>query len=64
MLGTLVVGVSHSGIKQRAPPIIGRAAITLGIGPHCSFDFVFSVLAKILAGKSLFEMTYFVLSVM
>ena len=22
------------GIKQRAPPIFGRAAITLGIGPH------------------------------
>jgi len=22
------------GVKQRAPPIFGRAAITLGIGPH------------------------------
>jgi len=22
------------GIEQRAPPIFGRAAITLGIGPH------------------------------
>ena len=33
--GTLVVGVSqHCGIEQRAPPIFGRAAITLGIGPH------------------------------
>jgi len=29
--GTLVVGV-----EQRAPPIFGRAAITLGIGPHSS----------------------------
>ena len=32
--GTLVVGVSHSaklcGVEQRAPPIFGRAAITLG----------------------------------
>ena len=28
--GTLVVGV---GVEQRAPPIFGRAAITLGIGP-------------------------------
>ena len=28
--GTLVVG----GVQQRAPPIFGRAAITLGIGPH------------------------------
>ena len=35
--GTLVVGVSHQpncGVEQRAPPIFGRAAITLGIGPH------------------------------
>ena len=29
---TLVVGV----IEQRAPPIFGRAAIALGIGPHFS----------------------------
>jgi len=35
--GTLVVGVSQTlrrGVEQRAPPIFGRAAITLGIGPH------------------------------
>jgi len=33
--GTLVVGVSHlCGVVQRAPPIFGRVAITLGIGPH------------------------------
>jgi len=33
--GTLVVGVSKlCGVEQRAPPIFGRAAITLGIGPH------------------------------
>ena len=25
------------GIEQSAPPIFGRAAITLGIGPHSSF---------------------------
>ena len=25
-------------IEQRAPPIFGRAAITLGIGPHSSFN--------------------------
>ena len=32
---TLVVGVSQTyGVEQRAPPIFGRAAITLGIGPH------------------------------
>ena len=22
------------GVEQRAPPVFGRAAITLGIGPH------------------------------
>jgi len=36
--GTLVVGVSQTlRIEQRAPPIRGRAAITLGTGPHFSF---------------------------
>ena len=33
--GILVVGVSQTlRVEQRAPPIFGRAAITLGIGPH------------------------------
>jgi len=33
--GTLLVGVSQiCGVEQRAPHIFGRAAITLGIGPH------------------------------
>jgi len=26
------------GVEQRAPPIFGRAAITLGIGPHSSLS--------------------------
>ena len=38
--GTLVVGVSQTlrrwTHEQRTPPIFGRAAITLGIGPHSS----------------------------
>jgi len=35
MHGTLVVGVKpNCGVQQRTPPIFGRAAITLGIGPH------------------------------
>ena len=35
--GTVVVGVSQlCGVEERAPPIFGRAAITLGIGPHFS----------------------------
>ena len=32
--GTLVVGAPNCGVQQRAPPIFGRAAITLGIRPH------------------------------
>jgi len=36
--GTPVIGVSQTyGIEQRAPPIFGRATITLGIGPHSIF---------------------------
>ena len=35
--GTAVVGVSQlCGVEHRAPPVFGRAAITLGIGPHSS----------------------------
>ena len=35
--GTPAVGVSQTfGVEQRAPPIFGRATITLGIGPHSS----------------------------
>jgi len=37
MHSTLVVGVSKTlGVEQTAPPIFGRAAITLGIGLHSS----------------------------
>ena len=33
--GTLVVSSAKlCGVEQRALPIFGRAAITLGIGPH------------------------------
>ena len=31
--GSLLVA-KLCGVEQRAPPIFGRAAITLGIGPH------------------------------
>ena len=27
----------NCGVEQRAPPIFGRATITLGIGPHSRF---------------------------
>jgi len=27
----------NCGVEQRAPPVFGRTAITLGIGPHSSF---------------------------
>jgi len=41
--GTLVVGVSQlCAVEQRAPPMFGRAAIMLGIGPHSSLAFIFS----------------------
>jgi len=33
--GSQAVSVSQiCGIEQRAPPMFGRATITLGIGPH------------------------------
>jgi len=36
--GTLVwASANLCGVEQRAPPIFGRAAITLGIGPHSSW---------------------------
>ena len=58
--GTLVLGVSQTllHVEQRALPIFGRAAITLGIGPHSSF--VFSTLVKRLARKSISDMIYIV----
>ena len=34
------------GVEQRAPPIFGRAAITLGIGPH-SIIIIYFVLNSI-----------------
>ena len=38
--GTVVVSVSQTyGVEQTAPPIFGRVAITLGIGPHSSSFF-------------------------
>jgi len=40
--GSQVVGVSQNlqrcGVEQRAPPMFGRATITLGIVPHSSLD--------------------------
>ena len=40
--GSQVVGVSQTlGVEQRAPPMIGKAAITLGIDKHSSFSFFF-----------------------
>jgi len=41
----LVVGVSQiCGVEQRAPPMFGRATITLGIGPHSSMFFLLNIL--------------------
>ena len=44
------------GVEQRAPPIFGRAAITLGIGPHsglCLFFMTMSVVVFILSSIKL-----------
>jgi len=35
------------GVEQRAPPIFGRAAITMGIGPHCGFSYHFVLVISI-----------------
>ena len=32
-----VTAQPNCGVEQRAPPVFGRAAITLGIGPHSSY---------------------------
>ena len=34
----------NRGIRQRAPPIFGRVAITLGIGPHSIFAWLLRLL--------------------
>jgi len=34
--GTVGASAKLCGFEQRAPPVFGRAAITLGIGPHSS----------------------------
>ena len=33
-----LASAKHCGVEQRAPSIFGRAAITLGIGPHSSLS--------------------------
>ena len=45
---TLVVGSAKlCGVEQRSPPIFGRAAITLGIGPHSSLVSNFAMLTDL-----------------
>jgi len=34
------VSAKLCGDEERAPPIFGRAAITLGIGPHSSYFYI------------------------
>ena len=45
------------GVEQRVPPVFGRAAITLGIGPHSSYF----VLCNWLPAKAIPEMICYVL---
>ena len=43
-----IVGVSQTlRVEQRAPPIFGRATITLGIGPLSNHDYVAGVVALV-----------------
>jgi len=54
--GTREMGVSQTlrrgtrngitELSQRAPTILGRAAITLGIGPHSSLVFLFFLVVR------------------
>jgi len=37
------------GVEQRAPPIFGRAAITLGIGPHSSSFFLSTFFPRLIS---------------
>jgi len=41
--GTLVVASAQCSVEHRAPPIFGRAAITLGFGPHSSYYYFYVV---------------------
>ena len=33
----ITLATYYCGVEQRAPPMFGRAAITMGIGPHSSY---------------------------
>ena len=47
--GTLVVGVSQTLQRwTEVPPIFGRAAITLGIGPHSSYHLFHAAATKLI----------------
>ena len=43
------------GVQQRAPHVLGRAAIRLGIGPHSSYIIVM-VESRMRGRRSLFEL--------
>jgi len=45
--GSQVVGVSQTAVLNRGrQPMFGKAAITLGIGPHSSFDVFANTVAR------------------
>jgi len=64
--GTVVVRVSQlCGVEQRAQPIFGRAAITLGIGTHSSslnIQFIMAALCNYRAGHYIFALWFLLLS--
>ena len=47
VLAALLHGMASAklcGVEQRAPPMFGKATITLGFGPHSSFFYVFAIM--------------------
>jgi len=38
----------NCGVEHRAPPVFGRATITLGIGPHSSCEIIKVILVRFL----------------
>ena len=43
----------NCSVEQRAPPVVGRATITLGIGPHSSFFLLLLLLLSFFSSPNL-----------
>ena len=47
--GTRGASAKLCGVEQRAPPIFGRVAVTLGIGPHSSSCYLLSFFPRLIS---------------